>query len=321
MAVDSAEWLRLMEAEYLSEFVPEGGSAIKFAVVPDDAKADELRASLMALGESHQMVCAHIDSAETKLHMIQDVFFGVARQIDWNTSAQSFLERLFRKQGYQWPNPGQPMTVQALSAANDVDPTILRREKNQWLTSEIMREPGMAQDFRIAMTRLCEERFVPESPLGASAAPPVLEWLKGDLRAIGPLKSAQIFAKITRTNARPMLRSLCRWLRMLGHGGLMLTIDIRRLAMSLPAGSPGIRYTAAAVMDAFEVLRQLIDNADQFDGLFLVVIAGEPFIGNDQKRSIEAYTALKMRIWDDVRARDRDNPLSPLTTLAWSTAP
>jgi hypothetical protein len=113
-----------------------------------------------------------------------------------------------------------------------------------------------------------------------------------------------------------MLRSLCRWLKMIGHNGLLISIDIRRLALSLPPGSDGVRYTAAAVMDAFEVLRQLIDGADQFDGLFLTVVAGEAFIGDDQKRSIEAYTALKMRIWDDVRARDRDNPLAPLANFA-----
>jgi hypothetical protein len=69
------------------------------------------------------------------------------------------------------------------------------------------------------------------------------------------------------------------------------------------------------VMDAYEVLRQLVDDADLFDGFFLVVVADDAFIGDDHKRSVGAYTALKMRIWDDVRARARDNPLAPLVIV------
>jgi hypothetical protein len=316
MAVDRKEWLRLVEAEYLSEFVPEGGAVVKFAVVNDAEAAAVLEQDLTGLAQVHRMHTAHIDSATTRLHMIQDVFFGVAKQIKWEAAAQQFMEQLFAKQGHDWPTRGQPMSMPTLADANSIDTIFLRKAVRQWLTTEVMREPGMAQDFKIAMTQLCMDRFVPESAAASLSPTPVVEWLRGELKTVGPLKSAEIFAKITRTNGRPMLRSVCRWLRMLGYNGLVLTIDIRRLAQqSIPAGAVGLKYSPAAVMDAFEVLRQIIDNADQFEGLFLTVIADGAFIGSDQKRSIEAYTALKMRIWDDVRARDRDNPLSPLNSL------
>jgi hypothetical protein len=105
---------------------------------------------------------------------------------------------------------------------------------------------------------------------------------------------------------------LCRWLRVAGHSGLLLTIDIHQITQTAP---DGLRYAPGAVMDAYEVLRQLVDDADLFAGLFLVVIADEAFIGDDAKRSVGAYTALKMRIWDDVRARARDNPLAPMVIL------
>jgi len=113
-----------------------------------------------------------------------------------------------------------------------------------------------------------------------------------------------------------MLRSLGHWLRLSGDQGLLLTLDTRRLAQALPAGADGVRYSPAAVMDAYEVLRQLIDEADHFEGLLLVVLADGAFLEGDPKRSIDSYLALKMRIWDDVRARQRDNPLAPLVHLA-----
>ena len=68
-------------------------------------------------------------------------------------------------------------------------------------------------------------------------------------------------------------------------------------------------------MDAFEVLRQIIDDSEHFGGLLLVVLADQSLIGDDPKRSLNAYFALKMRIWSDVRPEGRDNPLAPLVVL------
>jgi hypothetical protein len=95
-----------------------------------------------------------------------------------------------------------------------------------------------------------------------------------------------------------------------------VTLDIRQLGKTGAAVGSGLRYSPAAVMDGFEVLRQLIDDAEHFAGLLLVVIADDTLIGDDLKRSLGAYQALKMRIWDDVRPEGRDNPLAPLVRLA-----
>ena len=69
------------------------------------------------------------------------------------------------------------------------------------------------------------------------------------------------------------------------------------------------------MIDAFEVLRQLIDDAETFQGLMVIVLADEALTGLDPKRSLNAYDALKMRVWDDVRAAGRDNPLASLVRL------
>ena len=84
-------------------------------------------------------------------------------------------------------------------------------------------------------------------------------------------------------------------------------------------GSSGLnfaRYSPAAVLDAFEVLRQVVDDSEHFAGLLLVVLADRTLIADDTKRSLDAYLALKMRIWSDVRPEGRDNPLAPLVVLA-----
>jgi hypothetical protein len=314
MAVPTAEWFDLIEREYLLGFITAGGAAVKFAV-GDDIGLASLRRHLGELPERHDLTYVHIDAAATRLHMIQDVFFAIARTLDWDAMAQRFVEALFNREGYEWPRPGEAVPIQAVAAHNRVDLTLMRRDVHQWLTAEVIRDPEMSQDFCVAMTRLCQRRLEPEDTQPGVTAP-VLEWLRGELPRIGALRGTFITARITRYNARAGLRSLCRWLRLCGRRGICVALDIRQLAKTGRAIANGLRYSPAAVMDAFEVLRQLIDDAEHFAGLLLVVLADDALIGDDPKRSIGAYPALKMRIWDDVRPEGRDNPLAPLVRLS-----
>jgi hypothetical protein len=314
MAVAPQEWLGLIEREYLRDFVTDGGAAVKFAVGDDD-QLTTLREMLAELSERHGLAHVAIDATTTKLHMIQDAFFAIARAVDWNAMAQQFVESLFDRQGYEWPRPGEAVPIHEVAERNRSDVTLMRRDVRQWLTAEVMKDTEMTQDFRVAMTRLCLRRLEPEDTQPGITTP-VLEWLRGELRRVGALKEASITAKITRHNGRAMLRSLCRWMRLCGRRGLCATLDIRQLGKTGAATRDGLRYSTAAVLDAFEVLRQLIDDGQHYAGLLLVILADETLIGEDPKRSLDAYLALKMRIWDDVRPEGRDNPLAPLVRLA-----
>jgi P-loop Domain of unknown function (DUF2791) len=313
MAVMLKEWLELIDKEYLRDFIVNGGAAVKF-LIADDASIGALNAGLIDQAAAHGLVFTSVSSADVKLHMIQDVFFAVSRQITWEADAQRFVEGLFQRQGYQWPSPGEPVALSEIAETNKVDATILRREFNTWLTTHLMKDTSMAQDFRIAVMQLCLNRLAPAGHGGEEIAP-ILQWLRGELRLLSPLKSANIYSRITRYNARAMLRSLCRWIALADHKGLLLAIDIRQLMRTASVVAEGMRYTSGAVMDAYEVLRQLVDDVDLFERLFVAVFADRAFIGDDRKRSVDAYTALKMRIWDDVRARAQDNPLAPMVII------
>lgn len=313
MGVTAETWLDLIDREYLHEFISSGGSAVKF-VEADAEGLDEIQARLVALAEQHGLAPCRINASETRLHMIQDIFFAISRSLDWPAMAQAFVEALVTEHRFGWPRPGGGATFQDLAALNEIDVRLLRRDVNRWLTEEIMRDRSMSQDFRIAMATLCRTRLEPdETDQGVTT--PVLDWLRGELRAIGALRQTYITAKITRHNGRAMLRSLCRWLRLCGRKGMCVTLDIRQVSRAGTAPGEGLRYTPAAVIDAFEVLRQLIDDAETFEGLLVVVLADEALTGLDPKRSLNAYDALKMRVWDDVRATGWDNPLATLVRL------
>jgi hypothetical protein len=313
MSVAAEFWLDLMDREYLQTFIADGGSVVKF-VEGEPERLDEVQARLKALVEQNAMAFCPVDASLTRLHMIQDVFFAVSRSLDWPAIAQTFLESMVAKNGYEWPKPGAAVAFRDAAAFNGVEEHLLRRELNRWLTEEVMRDRSMSQDFRIAMTQLCLTRLEPVEAGGGVTAP-VLEWLRGELRSIGALRPTFITSRITRHTGRAMLRSLCRWLRLCGRRGVCVAIDIRQVLRTGPPQGEALRYSPAAVIDAFEVLRQLIDDAEAFEGLLVVVLADDALTGEDPKRSLNAYDALRMRVADDVRAAGRDNPLAALVRL------
>jgi hypothetical protein len=75
-----------------------------------------------------------------------------------------------------------------------------------------------------------------------------------------------------------------------------------------------VRYSRAAVQDVYEALRQFIDGTDETRHFLLVAAAG-PGLVLSEKRGLDCYSALKLRTFDDVRDRNRANPLGALVRL------
>lgn len=312
MAVILDAWLDLIGREYLASFVPEGGGAVRFVVGDADALArvsDGLRDQAGAAGLQVVM----LDVAFTRLHMLQTVVFALVDALPWDRLLQARLEALVASAGYRWPEPGRSVLLPALAEANGVAIHLLRRDLVQALSHEVWNEPRLTLDFRYAMIALLEARLSGEEAVLSDA---VMSWLRGTLRTLRQVKQAQIGRRIGRQNARAVLMSLCHWVRSCGGAGVLLLIDIRQLHLERRAVTEGLVYTPAAVMDCYEVLRQLIDDVEHFPGLFVAALANDAFLSDDPKRSLSQYTALQMRIWDDVRPQGGDNPLAPLVRIA-----
>jgi len=306
-----AEWLSVIEREYLSTFVPAGGAAVKFVVL-DNATVDATTERLIQLGQAHAMITIPVDAGRTRIHLMHELFFAIANALPWNRLVQRYLEGLFGAHDYSWPRPGMPMTVADLATAFEVAPNLLARRVDQWLTADLWEDRRLVQDFRAAMLSLCLSWL----ELGESeTSGPVVRWLRGDKVAPSTLRASDISVRLSRTNARSMLASLCHFLRKAGSAGFLVALDARQLS-GVAAAEGTQRYSPAAVMDAYEVLREIIDGAEQLPGLFMVVLTDEALITGDPRRALSQYTALQMRVWPDVRPGDRQNPMAPLVWLS-----
>ena len=63
------------------------------------------------------MLTVPVDAGLTRVHLMQELFFAVARALPWDGLVQSYLEGLFAANAYPWPRPGAAMTMPELAAS------------------------------------------------------------------------------------------------------------------------------------------------------------------------------------------------------------
>ena len=319
MYVTPQDWLKIIRREYLQDFIRRGGAAVKFIVPMEEIGHDQLRDQLRKASEEEGFLFAFVDAASTKIHMVDKLFHEVARQVNWDEMAYSFVTQILKENRYELPSRRDEFNLHQIALLNNREERLLRREAQTWLERKIYRDFEMSQEFRIAMIRLCMAQLDPveASPFLSNT---VKEWLRGELRLISTLKEALIFQKVARHNARHMLFSLARWLKVIGMSGLVLNLDISRYTVSARPKDPGdsFYYSAPATLDAYEVLRQFIDGTDELECCLIAVVAPREFLPGE-RRGLDCYDALRLRISDEVRDRHRQNPFSSLIRISSGT--
>jgi len=309
------EYANFLAQEYLATFVCEGGAAVKFAVVADDETANALSVAVEDRARRLGMRFVAVSAANTRINLIHQLFFAVASRLDWVALAQKVVRKI---PGDIWGTQvGGAVTISQVASVLDIDELLVRTQINKALSDRVMKDYSLAKDFRIAMTQMCLPELQPEAFTEESRAS-ILEWLRGELRLISAVKDKHIFHKVGRHSARAMLASTSKWIAKAGECGLVLTLDLRQLALSRrPDAAEGeFYYTPATVMDAYEVLRQFIDATDEMENLMLLVLAPDALLDDSTNRGFPKYQALKNRIWDDVRDRDRVDPYAPMVRVA-----
>ena len=312
------EWLHFLRQEYLDSFVREGGSAIKFVVPLDEQAGPTLFDDVVACASSLGYLVAVVSAGECKVHMIDHLFFKIAEQISWEDLSERVILKLAEEEGYEPPSDGPASLLQRMAVRNEIDPEFLNMGLRRRIANKVFRHRKLSKDFRIAMSQICLARLT-GGPEGETTIQVLSDWLTGRNRAVSAVKPYQIFTRINRSNARHFIESVPRWVRFAGYTGILILLDIARISVARNPRDEQLYYTKAAVLDAYEVLRQFIDATDRLKGCVITVVPDAAFLDDDPLgRGIGAYEALKFRVYDEVRDRALVNPMASLLRLSSS---
>ncbi len=316
MSATTRGWLEVIRNDYMDGFVRDGGSAVKFVVAAENGLTPLVARGLGQLADELDYVSVRVDARETRVHMPQDIFFAVADQVDWRLLARRAIVRLCEGElpyrcGSVDPLAEAPI-LRAIADDNGVDEGQIALELRRLVPDAVRENRGMSRDFRFAMTHL----LLAEMDGRGESAAPLVEWLTGRNRRVSPVRPYSIYNTIMRTNARHFFESLLYWVRFCGHPGTLLVMDDARVTVRRNPRDGSRYYTRPAVMDHYEVLRELIDSTDRLPGLLLVVLVSGDFLDPDERgRGLVIYRALMGRIAEEVRDRRRFNPMSALVRL------
>ncbi len=313
-AVALKDWLNVIDAEYLSTFIRTGGASVKFVVTPDEQRA-ELSACMRTLCEERAYLLIELDACTVRAHMPQDIFFGMARQIDWRRAARRRILKLAAERSFRIDHLHPEIAgniFNAIADVNRLDTQSVVFELRRAIQNEVSKNSHMVKDFRVAMSHIC----LNENDLGSAEDSdlPLIDWLTGRSTRIGNVRPFSVYTPINRTTARYFIESALYWIHEAGYTGTVILFDNSRVTV---ARNPkdGLRfYSRAMAMEHYQALRDFIDGADRLAHTLLVVAPSGEFLSSPN-RSYEVYTALSTRVMNDVSDRNRGNPLASLVQL------
>jgi hypothetical protein len=309
------DWLGFLEREYLNGFIGDGGASVKFAVPFDDVSRRCVLEGLVQRATDLNYLVLRADAAETRVHMVDQLFNRLAAQVPWRELSLYFLGELATREHYKVPTPGVEPFADRVAVANELGADFVGPELRRALQTSVFRDTSLAKDFRVAMTQLCRAELFGGTD-GDATYQVITDWLTGRNKAVGAVKPYQIRSRINRTNARYLLESMFVWIRLGGYRGSVVLLDTDRVTVARNPKDDRIYYTRAAMLDVYEVLRQFIDGTDRLQGCLIVVVPGREFVETDKsQRGMGNYEALMLRVIDEIRDRDRVNPMASLVRL------
>ena len=285
--------------QYPEEFISKGGSKLKFITGRKGSGKSHLSRLLLARAAERGFVTVRFSAKEVWLHDFREIYLEVLRRCGIDAILKSCADGVVREMDYdpEQIRPGQKF-LDFLAERKEAD-AISKSTIRSALRARFTQNPLMDNCFASCCSLLTGDLLGYPS-LDAASGDAVLRCLFGDksvkfsqLRALGISP-----ARITKFNSRHMLRSLSELIHQSGRAGLVVVIDDMDTLLNANVNDP-IRYTKMRREDAYESIRQLIDDIDSMQYLFWICCFDRSLI-DDETAGLRSYQALWMRIQNEV---------------------
>lgn len=285
--------------KYLREYIPNGGSKIKFITGRTGSGKTHFLQLMASIAREEGYKTVQFSAKNIWMHDFKEIYVEIFHQCSIMDCLKNISQHLIQEMGFDCGDIPEGMKfIDYLSKNHSID-ALTKREIRSQLREIFLDNPMLDNNFALACSMLT----------GSILGYPVLEeqnkellllWLSGDrnvklsqLRALGFYPS-----RITKYNARHMLRSLAEVVHMGGYSGLFITVDNLEILVSRSSLEP-VHYTKMKREDTYESIRQLIDDIDSMKNLMFVYAFDRELLDNENA-GLKSYQALWMRIQNEI---------------------
>ena len=285
--------------KYLQEYIRNGGSKIKFVTGRTGSGKTHFLRLMMAVAREEHYKTVWFSAKDIWMHDFKEIYVEIFHQCDLLSCLEAASGSLIREMGYDPQDiPAGMKFIDYLSQNGEGD-AVTKREIRAQLRRFFLENPMMDNNFALACSMLT----------GSILGYPILEeqnqelllsWLEGDRSIkLSQLRALDFYpSRITKYNARHMLRSLAEVVRMGGFSGLFIAIDNMEILTSR-SSMEAVHYTKMKREDTYESIRQLIDDIDSMKNIMFVYAFDRELIDNENA-GLKSYQALWMRIQNEI---------------------
>ena len=299
--------------QYLDAYISLGGSKIKFLTGDPGSGKSHCLGLFLAEAASRRYRTVALSARSSWIHDFKEIYSGALAAVDFGLCLKRCADNVIVDMGYRPEDIPEGMSFADYLAGRDLFDPVTRRELRSQLNAIFFKNPRIDKNFAIC-AGLMTGGILGHPSLEPASRELLMSWLSGEKGVrLAPLRKLGMTpSRITKYNARHMLRSLVELIRMAGFSGLVVVID----DMEILAGASSIediRYTKMRREDAYESIRELIDEIDTLSHTMFVFAFNRGLI-EDETAGLKSYQALWMRIQNEIESR-RFNRFSDIIDL------
>jgi len=284
---------------YLEEYIPHGGSKIKFVTGRAGSGKTHLLNLLALRAEKLGYITVNISAREFMLHDFREIYLEILKHVDLDSLMEGCAQHVLRE---LIPNAderpeGMPI-ADFLISQRQLD-VITRGELRDLIRKYFLNNPALDNNFGLCCAQLAGD-ILGLATCEEETKSFLLKWIHGDrtLKNVMLRSMGMAAYGITKYNARHMLRSLCWLVSFSGRPGILVCVDHLETVLNL-SGLDEMKYTSARRTNTYEIIRQLIDDIDSMKNI-LFVFAFNRVLMDHEKIGLPSYSALWMRIQNEI---------------------
>lgn len=276
---------------YLNEYIKDGGSKIKFITGKRGAGKSHLLSLLRADAEDAGFIVVPLSAATFKLNDITLLYKTLIAILDIESLTRRLAQKVAEELGCPDYREGYLLEC-LLTKTNNI--ALARQEIRSVLRKYFSGNPYMDRNFANVLECIIAERLGMAKSTDEERSL-MISWLHGETIKARLLRSVGLAPySIKKQNARSMLSSISEMVHLAGYSGFFVTIDDLDFLMSTSPINE-VKYTRMQRDDAYENIRQLIDDID-CNRFVMYVFAFDQSMVDDDAKGLKSYQALWARI-------------------------